>query len=200
MQVRVSGCVDGAPDGFKGGPLGWRPMFERVLVANRGEIAARILSTLRELGVEGVAVHAEDDRDQPHVRLADHALSLGDGPPGATYLDVDKIVQAAVESGCDAVHPGYGFLSEQPELPEALAKMGIAWVGPPPSALRALGDKARALELARKLGVPTTPGSEGPVGSLEEVQSAVVQIVAEGSFIDPEFGLQLNSAGSGTGL
>ncbi len=145
-------------------------MFDRVLVANRGEIAARIVSTLREMGVSSVAVHSGEDRRQPHVRLADLSVDLGDGPPSETYLDVAAIVEAALETGADAVHPGYGFLSEQPELPRALADAGITWIGPPPRALETLGDKARALALARELGVPVTPGSSGPVADAAEAR------------------------------
>ncbi len=151
-------------------------MFDRVLVANRGEIAARIVSTLRDLGVGSVAVHSEEDRRQPHVRLADVSVDLGDGPPGETYLDVEAIVAAAVETGADAVHPGYGFLSEQPELPRALADAGITWIGPPPRALETLGDKARALALARELDVPVTPGSPGPVEDAAQAREVADEI------------------------
>jgi acetyl/propionyl-CoA carboxylase alpha subunit len=148
-------------------------MFDRVLVANRGEIAARILTTLREMGVGGVGVHAADDAQQPHTRLADETVALGGGPPGETYMDVDALVQAALDTGCDALHPGYGFLSEDAAFAEAVREAGLTWIGPPPSALELLGDKARALDLADELGLPTTPGSDGPVGSVGEARAAV---------------------------
>ncbi len=148
-------------------------MFDRVLVANRGEIAARIMATLRKMGIEAVAVYAEDDAAQPHTRLADHKVALGGGPPGETYLDAGKLVDAALSMGADAVHPGYGFLSEDPAFAEAVVDEDLTWIGPPSSALELLGDKARALSLAEELGLPTTPGSDGPVESVDEARAAV---------------------------
>lgn len=151
-------------------------MFHRVLVANRGEIAARICRTLRDLGVASVAVYADDDRGAPHTRLADKAVALGPGPPSETYLAADKLVAAALENDCDAVHPGYGFLSERADFARKLEAAGVAFIGPPPAALELLGDKAAALRLARELGVPTTPGSDGPVGSLAEAERLLEEI------------------------
>ncbi len=165
--------ADGGPDGFKQGSLGCQAMFDQVLVANRGEIAARIVRTLHAHGVRAVTVHADDDVGQPHTRLADRSVSLGRGPPVATYLDVDRIVELAVQTGCEAIHPGYGFLSEDPRLAEATAAAGLTWIGPPPKALELLGDKARALELADELGIPTTPGSDGALPTLEAAREAL---------------------------
>jgi acetyl/propionyl-CoA carboxylase alpha subunit len=151
-------------------------MFDRVLVANRGEIAARVLDTCRRMGIEGVAVHASDDEAQPHVRLADRAVDLGSPGPQATYLSGPRLVEAAVEEGCDAVHPGYGFLSEDASFARRVEEAGLTWVGPPPIALESLGDKARALSLADDIGVPITPGSDGPVETAGEAREVIEEI------------------------
>ena len=151
-------------------------MFDRVLVANRGEIAARVIRTCHDLGIGTVAVHASDDRAQPHVRLADRAVDLGSAGPQGTYLSGPRLVEAAVEEGCDAVHPGYGFLSEDASFARRVEEAGLTWVGPPPIALESLGDKARALKLAEDLGVPTTPGSDGSVASAEEAREVIAEI------------------------
>ncbi|GAY07773.1 carboxyl transferase domain-containing protein [Pseudonocardia sp. N23] len=134
----------------------------RVLVANRGEIAIRILRTCAELGVEAVAVFSGDDADAPHVRAADHAVALPGAGPGA-YLDVDAVVAAAQEAGCDTVHPGYGFLSENPVLARACAAAGLTFVGPDAAALERFGDKTRARRVAAAAGVPVPEGTDTPV-------------------------------------
>ena len=129
-------------------------MFARVLVANRGEIAVRVTRTLAALGVESVAVYAAPDADAVHVRAADRAV------PVASYLDVEAIVAAAVDSGAEAVHPGYGFLSENPAFAQAVVDAGLTWIGPPPAAIALMGDKARAKAAAQAAGVPTVPAGD----------------------------------------
>ena len=133
-------------------------MFSRVLIANRGEIAVRIMRTCRDLGIETIAVYSDADRRALHVLEADSAVYIGASPPSESYLRVDSIVQAAVDSGAEALHPGYGLLSENPALAEACAEAGIVFIGPPPQAMRTMGDKSAARDLAVSLGVPTIPG------------------------------------------
>ena len=137
-------------------------MLESVLVANRGEIAVRVLRTCRRLGIRTVAVHSTADADAPHVRLADEAVLIGPAPAAESYLDVERIVQAALASGAEAVHPGYGFLSENPALPEALAAAGITFVGPSADVIRLMGDKAAAKAELAAAGVPVVPGIDDP--------------------------------------
>ena len=137
-------------------------MFSSVLVANRGEIAARIIRTLRRLGVRAVAVCSEADSEAPHVRLADAALTIGPAPASESYLCAEAIVEAARRSGAQAVHPGYGFLSERADFARACAEAGLVFVGPPPHATERLGDKVAAKLLAAEVGVPTLPGIERP--------------------------------------
>src|SRR5580693_1478529 len=132
--------------------------FRKVLVANRGEIAVRVMRTLREMGMVSVAVYSDADRAALHVRSADEAYPIGPAPAGESYLRVDKIVDTAKKAGCQGIHPGYGFLSENPALPEACEKAGIAFIGPPASAMRAMGSKTAAREKMSAAGVPVTPG------------------------------------------
>ncbi len=133
-------------------------MLRSVLVANRGEIALRVLRTCRRLGIRGIAVHSEADRDAPFVAYADEAVCIGPAAASASYLRVDAIVQAALATGAEAVHPGYGFLSENAELAEALAAAGVGWVGPSPDVIRLMGDKAAAKQHLAAAGVPVVPG------------------------------------------
>jgi acetyl-CoA carboxylase biotin carboxylase subunit len=133
--------------------------FDKVLVANRGEIAVRIIRTLHEMGIQAVAVYSEADRAALHVRRADEAYCIGAPPASESYLRVDEIVSAAKKAGCQAIHPGYGFLSENPALPEACATAGLAFIGPPASAMRAMGSKPAARARMAAAGVPIVPGA-----------------------------------------
>src|SRR5438093_1617035 len=143
-------------------------MFNRILVANRGEIAVRIMRACRELSIPTVAVYSDPDADAPFVRYAHESIPLGGSKLSDTYLNIRKVVDAAVKAAADAIHPGYGLLSENPAFPEACKEAGIVFIGPPPAAMRAMGGKAPARELVRSLGVPVTPGSEGIVPRLED--------------------------------
>jgi acetyl-CoA carboxylase, biotin carboxylase subunit len=142
-------------------------MFQKILIANRGEIAVRIERACRELGIRAVAVYSDADRASLHVRLADEAYRLGPAPSRESYLAIDKVLDVARAAGCDAVHPGYGFLAENHEFARACAAAGIAFIGPPPEAMAQLGSKTEARRLARRVGVPTVPGALDPIGSLE---------------------------------
>ena len=140
--------------------------MKRVLIANRGEIALRIVRACHEEGLEAVAVYSTADRSSPHVRAADHAVAIGPAPPSQSYLDIDRLVEAARSSGADAVHPGYGFLAERAPFAEAVERAGLAWVGPPPKAIRAMGDKTEARRRMQAAGVPIVPGSSAPFDEL----------------------------------
>ena len=137
-----------------------KKLFQKVLVANRGEIAVRVFRACRELGISTIAVYSDADRDAIHARYADEAFHIGPAPPSESYLQLEKIVKLAADHGAEAIHPGYGFLSERPHFPEVCEAHGIAFIGPPAAAMRAMGSKLEAKALARKHGVPVTPGSE----------------------------------------
>ena len=143
--------------------------MKRVLIANRGEIAVRVIRACKDEGLESVAVYADPDRDAMHVRMADHAFALGGSTAAESYLDIPKIINAAKESGADSIHPGYGFLSENAEFAQAVIDAGLLWVGPPPAAIRSLGDKVSARHIAQKAGAPQVPGSPDPVSDSSEV-------------------------------
>ena len=142
--------------------------FRKVLIANRGEIAVRIIRTLRELRIGSVAVYSEADAAAPHVRLADEAVLLGPGPVGKSYLDRERLFWAARESGAEAVHPGYGFFSENAGFARECGENGLVWIGPPPAAIEQMGIKTEARKLMEEAGVPVVPGTTAPLGSAEE--------------------------------
>ncbi|HLC28002.1 MAG TPA: acetyl-CoA carboxylase biotin carboxylase subunit [Dehalococcoidia bacterium] len=151
-------------------------MFRRILIANRGEIAVRIMRTCRDLGIETVAVYSDADRRALHVLEADSAVYIGPSPASESYLRIDTVVQAAVDSGAEALHPGYGLLSENPALAEACAEAGIVFVGPPAQAIRTMGDKSAARDLAESVGVPTVPGYHGQEQTLDVLQAEAEKI------------------------
>ena len=134
-------------------------MFQKVLIANRGEIAIRVARTLKEMGIVSVAVYSEIDRDAPHVREADEAYLIGPAVPAESYLNIPKIIETAKEAGAEGIHPGYGFLAENAEMARACAEAGITWIGPPPESIEAMGSKTKAREIMEKAGVPIVPGS-----------------------------------------
>jgi acetyl/propionyl-CoA carboxylase alpha subunit len=153
------------------------PPFRRVLIANRGEIALRIIRTCRELGMEAVAVYSDADASAMHVRLADQAVHIGPSPAIDSYLSIDRVVRAALSTGCDAIHPGYGFLAERAAFARAVEAAGLVFVGPPSGSIQALGDKLQARGFARRAGVPVVPGTLEParVDRPDEVASIVAQ-------------------------
>ncbi len=166
-------------------------MFEKVLIANRGEIAVRIARALQEMGIASVAVYSELDRDTPHVARADEAYNLGDGPAAENYLSIEKILDAAARSGAQAIHPGYGFLAENAPFAQACEDAGVVFIGPPASAIEAMGSKTRARELMKAAGVPIVPGTTEPVESVEDA----LRIASE----EIGFPVAVKAAGGGGG-
>ncbi len=165
--------------------------MRRVLVANRGEIARRIFRACRTAGLATVAVYSEADKDAPHVRDADQAIMLGPPPARESYLDVERLIHAARRSDADAVHPGYGFLSENWRFAEAVTRAGLTFIGPPAEAVRAMGDKTEARRLMAAAGVPTMPGSPGPISDAAEAEALGARV---------GFPLVIKAAGGGGGI
>jgi acetyl-CoA/propionyl-CoA carboxylase biotin carboxyl carrier protein len=167
-------------------------VFSKVLVANRGEIAVRVMRSLEELGVATVAVYSEADRDTPHARRGDEAYLLGPGEASESYLASEKILDIAQRTGAEAIHPGYGFLAESPDFARACADAGIVFIGPPPEAIESMGEKTRSREIMRDGGVPIVPGTTDPIESVEEARK----------FIDEEIGeypVAIKAVGGGGG-
>ncbi len=152
-------------------------MFSKVLIANRGEIAVRIIRACEELGVATVAVYSEIDRDALHVKRADEAYLLGPAPASESYLKIERIIEVCRESGADAVHPGYGFLAENASFARALEEAGITFIGPPSSAIDAMGSKTKARELMAAAGVPIVPGTTEPVESVEDARALIAETI-----------------------
>jgi acetyl-CoA carboxylase biotin carboxylase subunit len=150
--------------------------INKILIANRGEIALRIHRAAHEMGIKTVAVHSTADTDAMHVRLADQAICIGPPPAAESYLNIPNIISAAEISGADAIHPGYGFLSENARFAEIVESHGIVWIGPKPEHIRTMGDKIAAKASAAKLGLPLVPGSDGPLTSLAEAKKVAAEI------------------------
>ncbi len=172
--------------------------FERLLVANRGEIAVRIIRACRELGVESVAVYSDADTDAVHRRLADVAVSIGPAPAADSYLRVDRIIDAAKSTGAQAIHPGYGFLSEQPALAEACLAAGITFVGPAIETLAQLGDKLAARRRASEAGVPVVPGTFEPIDT--SGADGAARVLAEANRIGWPLLVKAAAGGGGRGM
>jgi acetyl-CoA carboxylase biotin carboxylase subunit len=151
-------------------------VFETVLVANRGEIARRIIRTVQRMGLKAVAVHSEADVKLPYVREADESVGIGPAAPAESYRNVEALLEAARQTGAQAIHPGYGFLAEDAEFARRVQKAGLVWVGPSPEAIEAMGDKIRARNLVAAAGVPVSPGTTEPVGDVEEAVAAAGKI------------------------
>ncbi|MBU2325820.1 MAG: ATP-grasp domain-containing protein, partial [Alphaproteobacteria bacterium] len=151
-------------------------MIQKILIANRGEIACRVIKTAKKLGIKTVAVYSDADRNALHVEMADEAVHIGPAPSNQSYIVIDKILDAIRQTGADAVHPGYGFLSENAAFAEALEKAGVTFIGPPVGAIQAMGDKITSKKLAAEAGVSTVPGHMGLIADADEAVKISDQI------------------------
>ncbi|MEQ8254876.1 MAG: biotin carboxylase N-terminal domain-containing protein, partial [Roseovarius confluentis] len=143
-------------------------MFKKILIANRGEIACRVIKTARKMGISTVAIYSDADRHALHVEMADEAVHIGPPPASESYIVIDKVMEAIKQTGAEAVHPGYGFLSENPKFAEALEAAGVAFIGPPKGAIEAMGDKITSKKIAAEADVNTVPGHMGLIEDAEE--------------------------------
>jgi len=143
-------------------------MFKKILIANRGEIALRVICACKELGIKAVAIYSEADRNSLHVRFADEAICIGPPRPSESYLNIPAVISAAEIANVDAIHPGYGLLSENANFAEVCETCGIKFIGPPPEVIRMMGEKEKARMAMKKAGVPILPGSEGVIASEDE--------------------------------
>ncbi len=166
-------------------------VFESVLVANRGEIARRIIRTVQRMGLRAIAVYSEADADLPFVKEADEAILLGPANPAQSYLDAEKVLEAARASGAQAIHPGYGFFSENAGFARAVIDAGLIWIGPSPDAIERMGDKINARNLMEAAGVPVAAGTREPVTDLEQAVVAVAEI---------GYPVMVKTAGGGGGI
>ena len=151
-------------------------MFSKILIANRGEIACRVIKSARKMGIATVAVYSDADKHALHVQMADEAVHIGPPPANQSYIVIDRIMEAVRASGAQAVHPGYGFLSENSKFAEALAAEGVAFIGPPKGAIEAMGDKITSKKIAQEAGVSTVPGYMGLIADAEEAVKISNQI------------------------
>src|SRR5437870_10107819 len=151
-------------------------MFHRVLVANRGEIAVRIIRACREMGIESVLAHSDVDEDSLGARMADRTVCIGPGPSDRSYLNIPMVVSAALTTGCDALHPGYGFLAENSYLAEVCEHCNLTFVGPPAQVLDRFSNKVAARQMMKKAGLPIVPGSDGSVLNLEAARDAAAEV------------------------
>jgi acetyl-CoA/propionyl-CoA/long-chain acyl-CoA carboxylase, biotin carboxylase, biotin carboxyl carrier protein len=166
-------------------------VFTKVLVANRGEIAIRVMRTLEEMRIATVAVYSEADRDAPHARRGDESYMIGPGPPNQSYLVVDKLIETAKKAGAEAIHPGYGFLAENAAFARACEEAGIVFIGPPASAIDAMGSKTRAREIMKDAGVPIVPGTTDPVDTVDDARTVVEESIG--------YPVAIKAAGGGGG-